>query len=175
MKSLRLSALCLLVSALCLSFTGCATGKPGGNSSFGPDLLHVGVNAAAVGVVIKYPDAIPPMRVAASVICAASNGTNIAPADIVRALDAAVTPNKNALLAITVGLNLYSVAYNGLVDKSAASASPYLKAVCDGISEALLLTPDGLNAPLARARSPKALEQISQPVGSAQWPQLRLP
>ena len=156
--------------------TGCAHNRPAGSvvSQLGPPLLETGVYAAAYAAGHNSASAVPPLRVAASVFCAAANGTNVTPSDITAALEASLRKNPSLGAFVPVVVNLYSAAYNGLADKSAVAASPYLDAVCSGINSALLvLGPvDGVNAPLARARSPKAAEQIHGTLPNAKdWPQ----
>jgi hypothetical protein len=150
MKKLILSiaAVALLVTA------GCKTANP----NAGPALLRLGVSTTAGYSIMRYPQAVPGVRAGADVICAAAAGTNVSPVQIVAALDAYGVKSPEAVFILNAALGAYNIAYNGL--SSTNAAQPYAQAVCDGLHDALMLSPT---------------VALRNSVRLQQWPQVRFP
>lgn len=122
-----------LLSALSLILLlGCATGNNFLNIQYFTmtiaDSTRVGIDA--------FPEAKPGVAIARDVICAAASKTNINPDTIVASLKSAGVTNNYARLIVDGGLIAYSSALN-LVGTNIDSAEPYLKAFCDGLTQAL--------------------------------------
>lgn len=128
------------VLAAVIILSGCKSG-PG---ILSPSLVQQGVATGVSYSSAKYPQAVPFLRAAADVICSAANGTNLAPADVVAAIES--SPSTAALktpegtLIINSALMLYIGVWNSYGSNALASApqiQPYLKATCDGTTEGL--------------------------------------
>lgn len=122
-----------LLSALSLVLLlGCATGNQFLNIQYFTmtiaDSTRVGIDA--------FPEAKPGVAIAREVICAAASKTNINPDTIVASLKSAGVTNNYARLIVDGGLIAYSSALN-LVGTNIDAAEPYLKAFCDGLTQAL--------------------------------------
>lgn len=130
------AVLCLVL--LC----GCAN-KP----LLSPALVQAGVAAAVSYGVSKKPEAIPFVRAVEPVICSASESTNLAPAEVVLAIQqsgALKTPE--SVLIVNSALLLYSGIYNSFgadaVNQNALLQA-YLHATCVGIGQGLPPNPPG--------------------------------
>jgi len=121
-----------------LAFTGCST------MVLTPGSVKQGVATGVSYSVVKYPDAVPYLKAAEPVICSAAHGTNLAPAQVVAALqnsnaDQLKTPEGvmilNTALALYVGL--WEKYGTKAVTKSDKLRS-YLEATCGGIHDGLI-------------------------------------
>ena len=149
---------CLFLSLLTatLILSGCSSTRP----ILSPAMLQAGVQSAVTFGVSKYPDAIPYVRAVEPIVCAASEGTNLAPAEVVAAIqDADVLKTAESVFIVNSALLLYQGIYNAYgadaVNQS-ESLRAYLHATCIGIGQGL---PPG--AVVAAGRT--------------QWPMVRWP
>lgn len=84
----------------------------------------------------QYPDAIPDLEIARGVICAAANGTNVAPDQVVASLVAAGVNNPHSKLIVNGSLAIYNTVfafYGNDYVKNTPTLQLYLGAVCDGL------------------------------------------
>jgi hypothetical protein len=115
--------------------TGCSTTS----TVITPATVQTATTLSVEGALIAEPKALPEVKIAGAVICAAAAGTNVSPAAVVADLQAAGLTNNTADTLIVNGvLLIYETAYNSLVNPAdQASAQPYLQAVCNGINAAI--------------------------------------
>lgn len=131
--------LLMLLSVVVLC--GCASNKP----ILSPALVQAGVSAAVGYGAAKYPQAVPYVRAAEPVICAASESTNLAPAEVVLAIQqAGVLKTPESVLIVNSALLLYSGIYNAFGADAVNQnelLQAYLKATCYGIGQGLPVNP----------------------------------
>lgn len=95
--------------------------------------------ATGVGFgVIQHPSAIPYLRAAAPVVCAAAHGTNISPAEVVAELaksDAEKLKTQEGVLLINGALSLYMTLFDEYGDdlENMPLLQAYLEGTCEGI------------------------------------------
>ena len=135
MKKIKLP---LLFAALALAalVTGCASTQ----TVITPATIQTATTLSVEGALIAEPDALPEVKIAGSVICAAAASTNVSPEAVVADLQAAGLTNNAAEYTLIVNgvLLIYETAYNSLVNPAdQATAQPYLQAVCNGINAAI--------------------------------------
>lgn len=139
-KNDRQRKLCLLTVALasilagvCLLFMGCTGPNQG-------PMTHAAFTAAVtLGEQIgleTHPEATPYVRAAVPVVCAVANGTNVTPAEIVKALEAANVTNVTAKLIINGGLAIFNVVVTGL-GTNQTEIRAYGQDLCDGMRAGL--------------------------------------
>lgn len=166
----KLIALSLLAAIITL--TGCKTND---NANVGPALLRLGVSTAAGYSLLKHPEAVAGVSVGASIICAAANGTNISPAQVVAALNAYGELTPEAVFVLNAAIGAYTLAFNGLSDTNNATANPYLVATCGGLQDALLIPVSSLTgvsgAGGAASFSRTSVVAADKPVVG--WPQVK--
>lgn len=144
------------VLALAVFASGCANNRPMTKAVY--------TLAVSSGVQIgsdRYPEAVPYIRVANPIICAAASGTNVSPAAIVAAIqnspvaEAAATPNGKMIL--NGALILYGALFEtggGAVDN--AEAREWLQWTCDAINLGLPpVASPATNTARSRALSPR--------------------
>lgn len=155
MKTKRYLPLLLLTATLILS--GCKTSS---GPIISPRLLQFGVQSAVTFGVAKYPEARPFVKAAEPIICAAAEGTNLAPAQVIEALGMAdVLKNPESVFIVNTAMLLYQGIWNAYGTEAvnnSESLQAYLHATCLGIR--LGLQPDQV---VAATR--------------AQWPMVRWP
>lgn len=147
----------LVLASLC----GCGTSKP----LLSPALVQQGVSAAVSYGVAKYPATVPYIRAAEPVICSASEGTNLAPAEVIAAVnEAGVLKTPESVFILNSALLLYEGVYNSLgvdVLNDYELLRNYLHATCLGIGQ-------GLPSP-----------NLAMPMGAVyrarSWPQAKWP
>lgn len=150
----------MLLLAVSLLICGCAGTRP----LITPGMLQQGVGSAVAYGVHKYPGARPFVSAAQPIICSASEGTNLAPAEVVAALeDANVLRTPESVFIVNSALLLYEGIYNAFgadaVDNSEQLRS-YLHATCLGIGLGI-----GEGVPTDIMASPQR----------ANWPQVKWP
>lgn len=150
----------VVVASLTLALCGCKTSN---QTTVGPALLRLGVSTSAGYAILKYPTAVPGVKVGAEVICAAAHGTNVSPAQIVADLDAYGGRTPEATFILNSAISAYSLVYNSLSPTN--SANPYTLAVCQGLEDALLLAPKPGMAKSASRNAPP----------NVKWPQVEYP
>ncbi len=128
-----------LIPLLALALVaGCKTGS---NQIISPALVQAGVATGVSYGVVKYPTAIPYLRAADSIICSAANGTNIAPSEIVAAIEAAgLTKTPESVLILNGALTLYIgvwQSYGADAVNNVPTIKLYLQATCNGITDGL--------------------------------------
>lgn len=128
----------LSLAAASLALVGCKTASP----ILTPALVQSGVSASVMYGVAKYPQARSYLRAVEPIICAVSESTNLAPAEVVAAIEesgALKTPE--AVMILNTSLLLYSAAYNALGADAAIKNAPllqeYLHSVCLGLGQGL--------------------------------------
>lgn len=141
---------------------GCSTTKP----LISPALLQQGVSSAVAFGTAKYPSAVPFVRAAEPVICSASEGTNLAPAVVVAAIqEANVLQTAESVFIVNSALLLYEGVYNAFgadAVNNSAQLKEYLHATCLGIGQGIIAIQPG---PLRMPPPPR-------PPG---WPQVGWP
>lgn len=151
-----------LLASLSVLLCGCSTTRP----LLTPAMMQEGVRTAVTYGLDKYPNATVYVRAAEPIICSASEGTNLAPAQIVSELqEADVLRTPEALLIVNSALLLYEGVYNAYgadAVNNSAVLQPYLHAVCLGIGQG---QPQAL-------RHPRATE-MNSPRSKGQWPLVR--
>jgi hypothetical protein len=93
---------------------GCST-----TSVISPAVVQQGVATGVSYGVLKYPQAVPELRIASEVICSAANSTNLSPAVVVSAVQAA---DPNLTPETTLIINGALVLYIGIWDSYGAKA-----------------------------------------------------
>lgn len=163
MKSLRI--LLPIVSAVAL-LSGCGTQQ----TLISPALVQQGVATGVAYSAEKYTNSIQYLRIADSVICSMASSTNIAPAEVIAAIErspsAAVTKTPEGVLILNSALTLYTGIWNSYGSNAVANAveiQPYLKATCDGINQGLPIDSGKMGV-----RRPSFVESDS-------WPVVKLP
>lgn len=128
----------LILAPLCLALVGCSSvGK------LTPALVQQGVATGVSYGVVKYPTAIPYLKVAGAVICSAANGTNLAPAEVIAAVEASnagALKTPEAVLILNGALTLYVgiwESYGADALSEHAKLQLYLQATCSGIHDGL--------------------------------------
>lgn len=102
--------------------------------------------ATGVGFgVLKSPTAIPYLRASAPVVCSAAHGTNIAPVEVIAALegsDARFLKTPEGTLIMNGALSLYMTLFDeyGASIKNLPLLQSYLEGVCEGINLGLPVT-----------------------------------
>ncbi len=86
-----------------------------------------------------HPEAVPYLRLATPIVCAAANGTNVSPAQIVAALQAAGITDPATKLILNGSLALFNIVVAGITDQSEARL--YAQDLCQGLT--LGLPPSG--------------------------------
>jgi hypothetical protein len=120
---------------------GCTS--PVGKAVLSPAMVQVAVETGVSFGSSKYPAAVPYLRIADSVICSAADSTNIEPAQIVAAVEAAgvvSATNAEAVLILNGSLAIYETVFDAYGTNWIANQpvlQGYLKSVCDGISAGL--------------------------------------
>lgn len=134
-KLTLLLAVALLASGLFT--TGCTS-----TNRISPATVHQGVAAGVAYSSAKYTNAVPYLRMAVPVICAAANGTNLAPAEVVKAIEGANISLKTpeAVLILNAALMFYTGIWDSYGEDAlnkAPELRPYLEATCSGITAGL--------------------------------------
>lgn len=128
----------LLIMAL-LSVLVLEQGCTSSNPNVGP-MTHAAFTAAVTlgeqFALEQHPEATPYVRAAAPVVCAAANGTNVSPASIVEALNAAGVTNATAKIVINGGLALFNVVVVGL-GTNQTEVRAYAMDLCTGMQNGL--------------------------------------
>jgi hypothetical protein len=131
----------LTLAALAVGLVGCGTTS---NTNLGPPLVRLGVSSGASYSLLKYPQAVPAVRASAAIICSQAAGTNLAPAEVVAAVDAYAEKTPESVLIVNSALSLYTLVWNGY-GAAAVTNTPalklYLAATCDGLNDALATVP----------------------------------
>lgn len=125
----------LAVSLLALTLCGCA----GTNSNVGPGLLRLGVSTSSAYAMSRYPESVPGVKAGASVVCSVASGEDLSPDRLVDALNAYGVKQPEAIFILRAAVGAYTLAFNGLSDTN--KALPYLQATCDGLNDALVMSP----------------------------------
>lgn len=148
MKRKVLSVLSLAV--LAAGLVGCGTT----GSQIGPPMVRLGVSTGTSYALLKHPQALPAVRASADVICSQAAGTNLAPVNVVAAVNAYTEQTPESVLIVNSALGLYTLVWNGYgadAVKKTPELQKYLQATCDGLNDALASppTPSGVvrNAP----------------------------
>lgn len=98
-----------LMGACLLLFTGCTSNPAMSHAAFRASVTlgeQIGLST--------HPEATPYVRAAVPVVCSVANGTNVTPAEIVKALEKANVTNSTAILIINGGISLLDVVVAGL-------------------------------------------------------------
>jgi len=139
-----------------LVLCGCSATKP----LISPSLVQQGVRASVSYGVAKYPSALPFVRASEPIICAASEGTNLAPAQVVAAIQQAdILKTPESVFIVNSALLLYEGIYNAYGSNAvnnAAMLRDYLHATCLGIGQGL--QPGGV---------------VAAPLLQLNWPQVK--
>ena len=129
MKMKHLSAIGL---AAVLLFSGCKSPLAT------RELVKISVSTGVSLAVAKDPDIVPYLKASAPVVCSAANNTNLAPAEVIAALeasDAAKLKTKEGIIAMNFALSLYTSLYamygDDIANKPMLQA--WLLGTCDGI------------------------------------------
>lgn len=135
-----------IAASLILFTVGCKS--TGNNPNIGPSLLRFTVGTAAGYELSQRTEAVPAVRIAANVICAAANGTNLSPAQIIADLNTLGPQSDDAVFIIRAAVGAYTLIWNGYVGNTTnvTELQPYLMATCLGLGDAL--------PPTARDRAP---------------------
>lgn len=137
----------LVLAVLAAGLTGCGTTSSDAN--LGPPMVRLSVSSGAVYSLLKYPEAVPAVRASAAIICSQAAGTNLAPAEVVAAIDAHAEKTPESVLIVNAALSVYTLVWNSY-GASAVAHTPilrvYLEATCSGLIDALTVVPasDGL-------------------------------
>jgi len=127
-----------LIPLLALLLTGCKTSSP----LISPTLVQQGVATGVSYSVARYTNAVPYLRAADTIICSAANSTNIAPAQIVAAIEAAgLTKTPESVLILNSALLLYIgvwQSYGNDAVNNVPTLKLYLQATCNGIQQGLV-------------------------------------
>lgn len=131
------------LSALAVGLVGCGT-TGGTKPNIGPPMVRLGVSSGATYSLLKYPQALPAVKASAAIICSQANGTNLAPAAVVEAVNAYTEQTPESVLIVNSALSLYTLVWNSY-GASAVANTPtlqlYLSATCDGLNDALAAQP----------------------------------
>ena len=138
----------LIAVAIALASVGCKNTSPA---------FYSLATATAVSYGLRNsPQTANYLRAVQPVACAVASGTNLTPADVVKAIDASgIAGNSDEARAIVVAAELlYITAYDALGSRTnAAAVRPYTTAVfCDGFAAGLAGAPSvrSRNAPAVR-------------------------
>lgn len=147
---IRVMIACSILGGICLLLmTGCSTAQ-------GP-ISHAAFTAAVtIGEQIAletHPEATPYLRIAVPVVCSVANGTNVSPAAIVAALEAANVTNRTTRLIINSSLTLFNVVITGATNQSEVRV--YAQDLCNGMISGL--PPTGRERALVGHRPSKPL------------------
>lgn len=151
--------------------TGCASSPV----KITPALVQQGVATGVAYSTAKYPQAVPYLKAADLVICSASEGTNLAPSEVVAAIessDAAALKTPEAVLILNTALTLYTGvwdAYGADALNNQPDLKLYLQATCAGISDGL--PPISLPTPI----TPMMAKRIVDSRGNPNWPHVKMP
>ena len=132
----------ITLAVLATGMVGCGTTASGPN--IGPPMVRLGVSTSATYSLLKYPQAKPAVQASAAIICSQANGTNLAPAAVVEAVNAYTEQTPESVLILNSALSLYTLVWNSY-GVSAVSNTPalklYLSATCEGLNDALAAQP----------------------------------
>lgn len=162
-QAMKIFPIITLLGALLLS-SGCA-----GQFQVSPAVVQQGVASGVSYSSAKFPTAVPYLLAAGDVICSEANGTNLAPADVIAAIEssnASQFKTPEAVLILNSALTLYIGIWDSYGSNALANATtlqPYLKATCDGINQGL--PPQG----------GKLMLHKGQQAPSPNWPMIKLP
>jgi len=132
------SVIAALFIGLCLLLlNGCATTSP--NAPMSHAVFTAAVTLGEQIGLETHPEATPYVRAAAGVVCSVANGTNVTPAEIVKALEAANVTNSTARIIINGSLAILNVVVAGLGTND-NEIRLYGKDLCQGMQ--LGLPPD---------------------------------
>jgi hypothetical protein len=136
-------ALWLLALGVGLACFGTGCGTTGGGSAMSPAVVRVGVATGVAYSAAKYTNAVPYIRAATPVICSVANGTNLAPGDVIRAVelsDATALKTPEGVLILNAAMLLYTGVWQSYGSNAVANAPTlklYLQATCDGLHDGL--------------------------------------
>lgn len=165
MKTILLTS---LLGALLFS-SGCA-----GQFQVSPAVVQQGVASTVSYSSSKFPTSVPYLLAAGDVICSEANETNLAPADVIAAIEssnATQFKTPEAVLILNSALTLYIGIWDSYGSNAIANATalqPYLKATCNGINQGL--PPQGGKLLLGRSKIEK-----NRLAPSPNWPMIKLP
>lgn len=144
-----------LIPFILMAVTGCSSLK-----QISPALVQQGVSTTTRYALSKYPQAKPGVQIAQNVICSAANSTNIAPEQVVAAIQGTTQLTPESTLIINGALTLYIGIWDSY-GADAVSKTPvlqtYLKATCDGLVDAL-------------GTSLMTMKAKAEPAPSVTWP-----
>lgn len=147
----------MLAGALCIGLFAIGAGCKSTSLPMQKALYVTTVSTGVAFGVEKYPTALPYLRVAEPIICAAGNGTNITPAEIVAALQNSPAANAVATREGKVIMNGVIAIYIGVFESYGTDyvahheqLSNYLKWTCEAMGMGLPQT----NAASAMRRKP---------------------
>lgn len=134
----------ILIATIAAAFTavlmtGCTSTNPGVT----PALVQIAVQTGVAFGVERAPQAIPELRIADNVICAAAAGTNVEPSSIVLNLELAGVVSTNspeAVIIVNGALALYDTIFAGYGSNWVANTpqlQTYLQAICAGMNAGL--------------------------------------
>jgi hypothetical protein len=147
MLGFSISLVCIgAILVLLLILTGCGTTA---NPALGPAALQASVTLGTEIATDRHPELVPQFRLAGTAACAVADGTNIAPAEMVSAMDKAGITNLLARDIMNGFLATYNVAYV-YVGTNFDRFRPYSRALCDGIR--MGLPPEGPPQPMAKRK-----------------------
>jgi len=129
-----------------LAFSGCTSTNPNVRP-----MTHAAFTAAVTlgeqFALEAKPEAVPYARAATAVVCSVANGTNVSPAAIVAALNAANVTNATAKMIINSSLAIYNVVIMAYpVSTNQSEIREYAKDLCNGLTAGLPPTNAGLEA-----------------------------
>lgn len=135
MKVLKSLFPVLIVAVLIVGCTG--------PRAISPAIVQQGVAMSVGYSALKYPTAVPYLRAATPVICSAANSSNLAPAQVIAAVEssgASSVKTPEGVLILNTALLLYIGVWQSY-GEDALNNSPqlrlYLQATCDGMTAGL--------------------------------------
>lgn len=150
MKRLTFPLITVLAAFL---LAGCKTNR------LSPLIVQQGVATGVAYSVLKYPSAVPYLKAATPVVCAAGAGTNISPAAVVASIEgtplAEQVKTPEGVLILNSALLLYTGIWESYGSNAVANSDvlkEYLVATCNGMNQGLAYVPtlSSRNAPAAR-------------------------
>lgn len=128
------SVLCTL-SAVFLLGAGCSSVK-----QISPAVVRQGAATIVGYAAVKYPQAMPEVKLAGEVICSAANSTNLNPSAVVADINKITTLSPEAVLIVNSALTLYIgvwSSYGTAAVNNSPALQSYLEATCMGINDGL--------------------------------------
>jgi len=130
----------LSLAVLAVGLVGCGTT----GTQIGPPMVRLGVSTGASYGLLKHPQALPAVKASADIICSQAAGTNLAPANVVAAINTYTEQTPESVLIVNSALSLYTLVWNGYgaeAVKNTPALQTYLQATCDGLQDALASQP----------------------------------